>query len=201
MKAALYIRTSTGSQETENQLIKLREYCKKKNWEIYKEYLDVVSGKETSRPAFDEMFKDAHKLLFDIVLFWSVDRFSRAGALFTLQKLEELTKIGVSWKSYTEPYFDSAGQFKDVIISIMSTLAKVERERISERTKAAFYRDKDGVIRSVKSKKKVGRPKGRKDKRPRKKGGYYGKRKFKDYNAYREKLAKSRLKKGVSENE
>lgn len=198
-KVAIYVRVSTQSQEEKNQLIKLREYCEKKDWKIYKEYIDIVSGKEKSRPAFDEMFRDAHRLLFDIVLFWALDRFSRAGTLFTLQKLEELTKIGISWKSYKEEYFDSVGQFKDIVISIMATLAKIERKRISDRTREAFYKDKGGVVRSVKHKKRVGRPKGRKDnpKKPRKKKGYYGKRNFKDIEAYRKKLEESRLKNRV----
>ena len=139
-KVAIYVRVSTVKQEAMNQLIQLRKYCAKCGYEIYKEYVDVVSGKEISRPAFDNMFEDAHKRLFNLVLFWDISRFSRAGTLFTLQKLKELENLGIGWKSYTEPYFDSIGQFKDVILSIMSTLAKMEREKISERTKAGLKR-------------------------------------------------------------
>jgi DNA invertase Pin-like site-specific DNA recombinase len=84
------------------------------------------------------MFSDAHKKLFDIVIFWDLSRFSRAGTLHTLQRLHELDLLGVAWKSYQEQYLDSAGAFKDVVISIMSTLAKIEREKISERTKAGM---------------------------------------------------------------
>jgi len=123
-------------------LIQLREYCKSQNYEIYKEYKDVISGKEKSRPAFDELFIDAHKHLFDLVLFWSIDRFSRAGTLYTLQKLNELKNLNIDWKSYQEQYFDSIGPFKDVVLSIMSTLAKMEREKISERVKAGLQASK-----------------------------------------------------------
>jgi DNA invertase Pin-like site-specific DNA recombinase len=48
----------------------------------------------------------------------------------TLQMLED---YGVVYKSYTEQYIDSSGIFKDVIIALLSTLAKQERMRISER--------------------------------------------------------------------
>ena len=137
---ALYCRVSTDKQEADNQLIQLREYCAKCNMAIYKEYLDVISGKETFRPAYDQMFSDAHKMLFDMVLFWDLSRFSRAGTLHTLQKLHELDLLRIAWKSYQEPYFESVGAFKDVVISIMSTLAKIERERISEKTKAGLLR-------------------------------------------------------------
>jgi len=46
MKAAIYARVSTDDkgQETENQLISLREYCKAKKYDIYKEYSENVSG-------------------------------------------------------------------------------------------------------------------------------------------------------------
>ena len=158
---ALYVRVSTDKQEVNNQLIQLREYCKKCNYEIYKEYVDIISGKETSRPAFDNLFLDAHKKLFDVVLFWDLSRFSRSGALFTLQKLQELKGLGIEWISYQEPYIRSIGQFSDVIISLLSTVAKIEREKISMRTKA-------GLERLKSQGKKLGRPKGKKDRKKRK---------------------------------
>jgi len=139
---AIYVRVSTTKQDLENQLIQLREYCNKKGYEIYNEYSDIISGKEISRPAFDRMFLDAHKRLFNLVLFWDLSRFSRAGTLYTLQKLKELENLNINWESYQEPYLNSIGQFKDVVLSIMSTLAKIEREKISERTKAGLQTSK-----------------------------------------------------------
>jgi len=143
MKTAIYVRVSTKSQEGRNQELQLKDYCKNKKYEIFNVYWDVISGKETSRPAFDKMFKDAHKKLFDLVLFWDLSRFSRAGTLYTLQKLKELENLDIEWESYSESYFSSVGQFKDVILSIMSTLAKMEREKISERTKAGLRNAKN----------------------------------------------------------
>ena len=87
MKAAIYCRVSTDKQEAENQLLQLREYCRRCDYDIFYEYTDIISGKETSRPAYDEMFLAAHRREFDIVVFWDISRFSRAGTLFTLQKL------------------------------------------------------------------------------------------------------------------
>ena len=149
MKAtvAIYARVSTKGQELENQLHQLRNFCKKSEWQIYHEYTDVISGREKSRPKYNQLFQDAHKKLFDGVLFWSLDRFSRSGTLFTLQKLKELDNLGIFWHSYQDQYISTAGEWKDVIISIMATLAKVESQRISERTKAALEIAKnDGVL-------------------------------------------------------
>ena len=165
-KVAIYCRVSTDKQEAENQLIQLREFCKKCEYEIYGEFVDVISGKEIARPRYDEMFREAHKKKFELVLFWDFSRFSRAGTLYTLQKLKELENLEIEWESYQEPYFKSIGQFKDVVLSVISTVAKIEREKISERTKA-------GLERAKKQGKTLGRPQGSKDKRRRKKGGYY----------------------------
>jgi len=160
---AIYARVSTDKQELNNQLEQLRGYASKSGYGIYKEYTDIISGKENSRPSYDEMFNDAHKKLFELVLFWDLSRFSRAGTLYTLQKLKELENLGIDWESYQEPYFKSVGQFKDVVLSIIATVAKVEREKISERTKA-------GLKNAV----NVG--KRGKDKKPRNRRGYFRKK-------------------------
>ena len=140
MKTAIYVRVSTDKQEVDNQLLQLRDYANKQNFTIVKEYSEVVSGAKTNRPQFDLMFKDAHKKSFELVLFWDLSRFSRSGTLFTLQKLQELDNLKIKWHSFQESYFSSLGQFKDVVIGIMATLAKIEREKISERTKAGLAR-------------------------------------------------------------
>lgn len=149
--AAIYVRVSTKGQELDNQLLQLREYAKKSDWTVYKEYCDIISGKEEKRPEYDKMYYDAHKKLFDVVLFWDISRFSRSGTLFTLQKLKELENLGINWHSYQDRYFSSLGEFKDVVISIMATLAKIERQKISDRTKA-------GLERAKKQGKRLGRP-------------------------------------------
>lgn len=142
MKVAIYVRVSTNKQEVENQLKQLKPYCKKCDYEIYNVYVDVISGKETSRPDYDRMFRDARDRRFNLVLFWALDRFSRAGTLYTLQRLRELENLHIDWESYTEPYFKSLGDFRDVVLSIMATLAKMEREKISQRTKAGLEASK-----------------------------------------------------------
>ena len=142
-KTAIYVRVSTDKQEVLNQLSQLRENCSKCKYQIINEYIDIISGTAKSRPAYDLMFQDAHKRKFELVLFWDLSRFSRSGTLFTLQKLKELENLGIDWESYQEQYFKSVGDFKDVVLSIMSTLAKIEREKISERTKAGLKHAKN----------------------------------------------------------
>jgi DNA invertase Pin-like site-specific DNA recombinase len=46
----------------------------------------------------------------------------------------------VGWKSFTEQYLDSCGIFRDAVLSILATIAKQERIRLSERTVAGLQR-------------------------------------------------------------
>jgi DNA invertase Pin-like site-specific DNA recombinase len=140
MKVALYARVSTKDkgQETENQLVQLREFAAKQNWPITREYIDRETGGTSDRAEFQAMFADASRRKFDLVLFWSLDRLSREGVLETLQHLNRLTACGVGYKSFTEQYLDSCGIFKDAVIGILAVIAKQERVRLSERTKAGL---------------------------------------------------------------
>ena len=132
------VSTKDKGEDTENQLVQLREFAAKQGWQVMREYIDHETGGTSDREQFQAMFTDASRRKFDLLLFWSLDRLSREGALETLQHLNRLTSHGVDYKSYTEQYLDSCGIFKDAIISIMATLAKQERVRLSERTKAGL---------------------------------------------------------------
>ncbi len=151
MRVALYSRISTDKQETENQAVQLREFAAKQGWEIVREYTDTASGGKADRDGLKQMFTDASKRQFDLVLFWALDRLSREGVLETLRYLERLTSYGVGYRSYTEQFFDSCGVFRDAIIAVMATLAKQERIKRSERTKA-------GLMTARNRGKRLGRP-------------------------------------------
>src|SRR5258708_14457648 len=140
MKVGIYARVSTKDkgQDTENQLVQLREFAAKQGWQIVCEYIDHETGSKSDRAQFQAMFADASRRKFDLLLFWSLDRLSREGVLETLQHLNRLTSCGVGYRSFTEQYLDSCGMFKDAIIGILATLAKQERIRISERTVAGL---------------------------------------------------------------
>lgn len=140
--AAVYTRVSTKDkgQDTENQVRQLTTFCEKQGWNVVKVYRDQMTGKHSDRQAFQEMFADASRREFDVVLFWSLDRFSREGVLETLQHLQRLTSYGIGYKSFTEQFLDSCGVFRDAVIGILATIARQERIRLSERTIAGLER-------------------------------------------------------------
>jgi DNA invertase Pin-like site-specific DNA recombinase len=102
------------------------------------------------------MMADAAKRKVDVLLFWSLDRLTREGALETLQYLNTLNSYGVGFRSFTEPYLDSFGIFKDAVIAILGTVAKQERVRLSERVRAGLDRARAHGSRSGNA---IGRPK------------------------------------------
>ena len=140
MQAALYARVSTRDkrQDTENQLTQLRSFAASQHWTVAHEYVDRATGKHPDREQFQRLFRDASQRKFDVVLFWSLDRFSREGVLETLHHLQRLAQYGVDYRSLTEQYLDSCGIFKDAVLSILATIAKQERIRISERVHAGL---------------------------------------------------------------
>ena len=152
MKVAIYTRVSTTKQDYENQLSQLREYCKRQNYEIEAIYKEIISGKEANRPEFKKMLQDAHKKKFDAILVWALDRFTREGTQKVFHYLSLLDSYKVKFISYQEPYFNTDNEMvRDILFSVMGALAKQERIRISERTKA-------GLQKAVQRGKKLGRP-------------------------------------------
>ena len=163
-KAVIYARVSTEEQNLDNQIELLKNLSSEQNCKVSHIYTDKVSGGSANRPQFQQMLKDARLRKFDVIYIWSLDRFSREGINNTLSYLKLLKSQGVSLKSMQEGWLDTSDDgMGELLIAIFSWVAKQERMRISERTKAGLAR----------SKKKPGRPKGKKDNKPRNKAGYY----------------------------
>jgi DNA invertase Pin-like site-specific DNA recombinase len=140
MDIAIYCRISTDKQDNQNQLDQLRAFAASQGWYVKREYVDVATGKNGDREQFKALFKAASRREFALVLFWSLDRFSREGVLETLTHLQRLTQCGVGYRSFTEQYLDSCGMFREAVISILAVIAKQERVRLSERTIAGLQR-------------------------------------------------------------
>jgi DNA invertase Pin-like site-specific DNA recombinase len=158
MKVALYCRVSLedGKQTVENQRQQLAEFCERMSWQIVAEFHDAKSGKSLDRPGLKKMLSAASKREFDVLVFWSLDRLSRSGVVDVLNLLQQLSGWGVAYRSLQESYLDSLGPFSDVVVSLLASIAKLEREKIRERTLA-------GLARARKQGRIGGRPKAEDD--------------------------------------
>ena len=129
MKCIIYSRVSTTDQTTENQILQLKEYAEKQNWDVINIKTEVCSSSKSAdeRTGLKELYDLARRRKIDILLFWSLDRLSREGTRKTLEYLSHLDNYKVKWHSYSEEYISSLGIFADAIISLMACLAKQER--------------------------------------------------------------------------
>jgi DNA invertase Pin-like site-specific DNA recombinase len=139
MRAAIYARVSTKDkgQETENQLVQQRAYAKALGWEV-REFIDHDHGDRSDREQFQAIFTAASRREIDVVLVWALDRFTREGVAETFIHIKKLLDYGVQFESLTEPHFRTTGPAGELMIAIAAWIAKQERIRISERTKAGL---------------------------------------------------------------
>lgn len=169
MKIGIYARVSKNdeSQDPQNQINPLRDYAKALGGEVVEEYIDLASGSSGDRENFLKMLNDADRHKFDLLLIWSLDRLSREGISNTLGYLERLKRNGIALKSLQESWLDTRDEgLGQLLLAIFSWVAQQERRRIVERTKA-------GLERAKRQGKKLGRPRGVKDSKERRKSGYY----------------------------
>ena len=117
---------------------------------IHDEYMDDESGTKgkRERDGFNRLFEDASKRKFDVVLVWSLDRFTREGISKTIFFLQQLDGLGVNFKSYTAQYLDTDNELiRHVVLGMLAYFAKLQREKISENTKSALARKKAQGVR------------------------------------------------------
>ena len=81
MNAVIYARYSSDRQREESiegQLRECTDYAMKNNMTLLGTYVDrALSARTADRPDFQRMIADSAKGLFDVVLVWKLDRFSR----------------------------------------------------------------------------------------------------------------------------
>jgi DNA invertase Pin-like site-specific DNA recombinase len=156
-RAAIYARVSTEDkgQTPDNQLLQLRAWCERMGYPIVREYVEHENGGKgiEYRKQLAAMFASAARREFDLLLVWSLDRFSREGMAATVGYLQRLASHGVAFRSFTEEHLSTENELvRNILLATLSSLAKLEREKISQRTKA-------GLKRARSRGKVLGRPK------------------------------------------
>ena len=103
--------------------------------------MEVEPGRKGKRAEVAELFRDAGRRRFDLVLFWGLDRFSRKGVTKTIAYLQQLDAADVEFKNSTEPFLDSDNEFvAHILLVVLSYFAQLEASKISSRTKAGLER-------------------------------------------------------------
>ena len=141
-KAALYLRVSTEYQVDKDSLPMQRKdliaYCTLLlGIEDYAIFEDAgYSGKDTERPAFQEMMARIRKREFSHVLVWKIDRISRNLMDFS-NMYQEFRDYGVTFVSKNEQ-FDTSSAMGEAMLKIILVFAELERKMTAERVMATM---------------------------------------------------------------
>lgn len=130
---AIYARQSIDKKDSlsiEGQI----ESCRKFAGEDARIFQDKgFSGKNTKRPAFQELIRAIEAGQIAKVFVYRLDRFSRSIADFS-RLWELLEKYGVEFQSVTE-HFDTSTPIGRAMLNIVLVFAQLERETTAERVK------------------------------------------------------------------
>ena len=151
MKAAIYARVSTAnSQSPEMQLEELRTFCRRRQWEIFAEYVDVgISGAKEKRPALTRLKADCLKRRVDAVVVYRYDRFARSLRQLVIA-MEEFQALGIDFISLHEGV-DTSTPNGRLVFGIFASIAEFERELIRGRVRS-------GLAAARAKGKRLGRP-------------------------------------------
>ncbi len=138
MLDAIYTRQSVDKMDSisiESQF----EYCKyETRGKPYKSYSDKgYSGKNTNRPAFEEMMTDIKNGKISRVIVYKLDRISRSILDFA-NMMDVFQEYNVEFISSTEK-FDTSTPIGRAMLNICIVFAQLERETIQKRVADAYY--------------------------------------------------------------
>ena len=157
LRAAIYLRVSTGEQTVENQRRDLEAAATQRGWTIVATYADEgISGSKArdKRPGLDAMLKDATRGKFDVVMCWAVDRMGRSlpDLIASMQELHG-AKVDLFLHQQAIDTTTPAGR---AMFGMMGVFAEFERSMIQARVKAGMERAKASPREGAKA---IGRPK------------------------------------------
>jgi putative DNA-invertase from lambdoid prophage Rac len=139
---------STHDQQTlPKQLAAMREYVRKRCWQVSIEIKDIGSG-ATMRPQREELLQAARRREIDLVLVWRLDRWGRS-LVNLVTTLQELMALGVGFVSLSEA-LDMTTPSGRALGGMLAVFAEFECDILRDRVRA-------GIAQA----RKEGRPHGR----------------------------------------
>lgn len=125
-----YVRVSTTDQNPALQVQALRAFGVPEN----RIYIDYMTGAKMDRPQLKRALNVTRE--GDIVVVWKIDRLGRS-VQGVLDVISDLNEEGIGLISLTDG-FDTTTPQGRMIMTILLALAEMERNLISERTKAGM---------------------------------------------------------------
>lgn len=147
-RCAVYLRVSTDRQTTTNQEADVRRMAEARGYEavVYEE----TESAAKARPVLDRMLADVRAGRVHALAVWALDRLSRSMTA-AINTVLDLDRLGVPVLSVREPWLDTSGPVRPLLVAIFGWVAEQERARLIERTRA-------GLERARRQGKRLGRP-------------------------------------------
>lgn len=154
MRAVIYARVSTNTQDYQRQLDELREYAARMDYEVVKEFSEKVSGakKVEEREALSDLLGYVGEHKVDKVLIYECSRLSRRAVDF-LAVIEQLTEQGVSVfilqnSLETLQPDGKPNPVAGLVLGILAQFNSMERSLIRSRMESGYnhYRANGGVV-------------------------------------------------------
>jgi DNA invertase Pin-like site-specific DNA recombinase len=152
VRCAIYARVSTTNhgQDPEMQLSEVRDYYRRRSWNVAAEYVDRgISGSTERRPALDRLLADCRKRLVDAVVVYRYDRFARSLRQL-VNALEEFRTLGIQFVSLHEGV-DTSTPNGRLVFGIFASIAEFERELTRDRIRS-------GLAAARRKGRRLGRP-------------------------------------------
>ncbi|MBZ0251223.1 MAG: recombinase family protein [Burkholderiales bacterium] len=143
--AAVYLRVSRGEQEVSNQRPDVERLVRARGLELVEVYEERASA-AVKRPELERLLRAAHAGTFEVLVVWSLDRLGRS-MVGNLQTVLELDRRGVEVLSVREPWLDTGGPVRSLLLAVFGWMAEQERAQIAARTKAGLERARRQGIR------------------------------------------------------
>ncbi|MFC2009165.1 recombinase family protein [Chloroflexota bacterium] len=136
MRAAIYCRVSTEGQEQDGTSLQTqaeacREHCNRKGDDVSFTYVEAYSGLSLQRPQLDQMREAVRGGAFDVVVVYSLDRFSR-DPVHSVILMQELEEHDVMLEAVTESVDNS--EIGKLVYYIKGYAAKLDAERRRDAT-------------------------------------------------------------------
>ena len=154
MKAVIYARVSTNTQDYQRQLDELRAYAARMGFEVVKEFSEKISGakKIAEREALSDLLGYVGEHKVDKVLIYECSRLSRRAVDF-LAVIEQLTEQGVSvfiLQNGLETLQPDGkpNPIAQLVLGVLAQFNSMERGLIRSRMESGYnhYRANGGVV-------------------------------------------------------
>jgi len=117
----------------------------------------VIRDKAILSTRYSPLFIARHAVRWNQLILRAIEENAEPNlvVLSSERPAQRLTSYGINWRSHTEQYLDSTGIFREAVIAILAAVAKQERIRTGERTRAGLDRAREKGTRSGRP---IGRP-------------------------------------------